>query len=148
VGIGLVITVLPKSRRGPTGHLADETDEVGLGWPAVFARTWLVLPRSRQSSANTAIYLYHNTGNQSSELNISINSSSYVIIAKRYAIALMVKATVHICTTAAIVDSIAVADVQAQLGAVSPDGMLDEPGENGGKLGVEGAGINTLRDCF
>jgi hypothetical protein len=26
--------------------------------------------------------------------------------------------------------------------------MLDEPGENGGKLGVEGAGINTLGDRF
>ena len=79
---------------------------------------------------------------------MSINSSSYGLIAKRHAIALMVKATVHICTTAAIVNSIAVADVQAQLSAVSPDGMLDEPRENEGKLGVEGAGINTLGDCF
>ena len=34
------------------------------------------------------------------------------------------------------------------MGAVSPDGILDEPGENGGKLGVEGAGINTLGDRF
>jgi hypothetical protein len=58
----------------------------------------------------------------------------------------MVNATVYICTTAAIIDSIAIADVQTRLGAVSPDGMLDEPGENGGKLGVEGAGINTLGD--
>ena len=60
----------------------------------------------------------------------------------------MVKPTVYICTTTAIVDSIAIADVQTRLGAVSPDGMLDEPGENGGKLGVEGAGINTLGDRF
>jgi hypothetical protein len=60
----------------------------------------------------------------------------------------MVKATVYICTTVAIVDSIAVANVKTQLGAVSPDGMLDEPGENGGKLRVEGAGINTLGDRF
>jgi hypothetical protein len=60
----------------------------------------------------------------------------------------MVNATVYICTTAAIVDSIAVADVQTRLGAVSPHGMLDEPGENGGELRVEGAGINTLGDRF
>jgi hypothetical protein len=61
---------------------------------------------------------------------------------------LRVKAAVYICTTVAIVDSIAITDVQTQLGAVSPDGMLDEPGEKGGKLGVEGAGVNTLGDRF
>ena len=60
----------------------------------------------------------------------------------------MVKATVYICTTAAIVDSIAVADAQTQLGAVTPDGKLDEPGENCLKLGVEGPGVNTLGDRF
>ena len=60
----------------------------------------------------------------------------------------MVKATVYICTTTAIVDSIAIADVQTRLGAVSPDGMLDEPGENGGKLGVEGAGQYTGRSLL
>src|SRR6516164_1907344 len=38
LGVGLVIAVLPKSRRGPTGPLADETDEVGLGWPAGFCK--------------------------------------------------------------------------------------------------------------
>jgi hypothetical protein len=79
---------------------------------------------------------------------MSIISSSYAVISKRYAIALMVKAAVYICTTAAIVDSIAVTDVQTQLGAVSPGGMLDESGENGGKIGVEGAGINTVGDRF
>jgi hypothetical protein len=71
-----------------------------------------------------------------------------MVISKRYAIALVVKATVYICTTTAIVDSIAVANVKTQLSAVSPDGMLDEPGENCRKLGVEGAGINTLGDRF
>jgi hypothetical protein len=60
----------------------------------------------------------------------------------------MVKATVYICTTAAIVDSIAVADVKTQLGAVPPDRVLHEPGEGGGKLRVEGACINTLGDRF
>ena len=79
---------------------------------------------------------------------MSIISSSYPIIAKRCAVTLLVKATVCICTTAAVVDSIAVADVQTQLSAVSPDGMLDEPGETGGELRVEGAGINTLGDRF
>jgi hypothetical protein len=79
---------------------------------------------------------------------MSVISSSYAVIAKRYAIASMVKATVYIYTTVAVVDSIAIADVQAQLGAVSPDGMLDEPGENRGKLGVEGAGVDTLGDRF
>jgi hypothetical protein len=38
VGVGLVMTVLPKSRKGPTGPLADETDEVGLGWLAGFCK--------------------------------------------------------------------------------------------------------------
>jgi hypothetical protein len=75
-------------------------------------------------------------------------SSSYAVITKRYAIALMVNATVYVLTTAAIVDSIAVTDVQTQLGAVSPDGMLDESGENCMKLRVEYAGINTLGDRF
>ena len=79
---------------------------------------------------------------------MSIMSNNYFVIAKRYAIALMVKATVYICTTAAIVDSIAVADAQTQLGAVTPDGKLDEPGENCLKLGVEGPGVNTLGDRF
>ena len=77
-----------------------------------------------------------------------IISSSYAAIAKRYSIALTVKATIYICTTVAVIDSIVIADVQTQLGAVSPDGMLDEPGENGGKLGVEGAGVNTRGDRF
>jgi len=77
-----------------------------------------------------------------------IFSSSCAVIAKRYAIAFNVKPTVYICTTAPIVDSISIADVQTRLGAVPPDGMLDKPGETGGKLRVEGAGINTLGDRF
>jgi hypothetical protein len=86
-------------------------DWVGL---PVFAWTLACPPKAETKQSrnfSTASYLYHNTVTQSSELNILIISSSYAVIAKRYAIALRVKATVYICTTAAIVDSIAVADV-------------------------------------
>jgi hypothetical protein len=75
-------------------------------------------------------------------------SRGYVVTEamKRNAVTLPVNATVYIFTTFAIINSIAVADVQAQLGAVPPDGVLDEPGEGGGKVRVEGAGIHTLDD--
>ena len=44
-----------------------------------------------------------------------------------------------------IIDPIAVADVEAELGAVPPDGMLHEPWENGQEGRIEGPGVDLLR---
>ncbi len=45
----------------------------------------------------------------------------------------------------AVVDLVAVADVEAIKGAIAPNGMLDEPGEGCGKSWVEPVGINQRR---
>lgn len=42
----------------------------------------------------------------------------------------------------AVVDLVAVADVEAIKGAIAPNGILDEPGEGCGKSWVEPAGID------
>jgi hypothetical protein len=44
-----------------------------------------------------------------------------------------------------VIDPIAVADVEARLGAVPPDRVLDEPREWLRKPGIELPGINPLR---
>ena len=43
-----------------------------------------------------------------------------------------------------IIDPVAVADVEAELGAVPPDGMLHEPWENGQEGRIEGPGVDLL----
>src|SRR5580700_7591623 len=45
----------------------------------------------------------------------------------------------------AIIDAIAVADVEARLGAIPPDRVLNEPRKRLGKPGIELPGINPLR---
>ena len=57
-------------------------------------------------------------------------------------IAAAVQLAPHVCAPAAIVDLIAVADVEAGLGAVPPNRVLDEPGKRLGKRRIEPAGIN------
>jgi hypothetical protein len=47
-----------------------------------------------------------------------------------------------------IVDLIAVADVEALLGAVPPDGVLNEPGERRWEPAVELPGVDLLSDRF
>ena len=47
-----------------------------------------------------------------------------------------------------IVYAIAVADVEARLGAVPPDRVLDEPRKRLRKPGIELPGINPLRHCL
>ena len=44
----------------------------------------------------------------------------------------------------AVVNSIAIAKVKSVHGAKSPDGVLDKTWENLWKVGIEGAGINSL----
>ena len=44
-----------------------------------------------------------------------------------------------------IINPIAVADVEARLGAIAPDRVLDEPGKRLRKLGIELPGIDPPR---
>ena len=44
-----------------------------------------------------------------------------------------------------VIDAIAVADVEARLGAVPPNRMLDEPRKRPRKSGIELPGIDPLR---
>jgi hypothetical protein len=53
-----------------------------------------------------------------------------------------VQPTPHVCAPAVIVDLIAVADVEARLGAVPPNRVLNEPGKYPWKPWIEPAGIN------
>jgi hypothetical protein len=53
-----------------------------------------------------------------------------------------VQLTPHVRASAAIIDLIAVADVEPWFGAIPPDGAGDEPGKRLWKLGIEPAGIN------
>jgi hypothetical protein len=53
-----------------------------------------------------------------------------------------VQPTPHVCAPAAVIDLIAVADVETGLGAVPPNRVLDEPGKHLGKPWIEPAGIN------
>ena len=57
-------------------------------------------------------------------------------------IAAAVQPTPHIRAPAAIIDLIAVADVEARLGAVPPDGAGDESGKRLRKPRIESAGID------
>src|SRR5258707_2131634 len=49
-----------------------------------------------------------------------------------------------ILASLSIINAVAVANIEAALGAVPPDRVLDEPGEHGGGGRIEGAGIDPL----
>ena len=51
-----------------------------------------------------------------------------------------------VITAASIVDAIAIADIEAGLGAVAPDGALHEPRKHRGKGGIEGRGIEGANE--
>ena len=53
-----------------------------------------------------------------------------------------VQPTPHIRAPAAVIDLIAVADIETQLGAVPPNRVLNEPGKHIGKPWIEPAGID------
>ena len=53
-----------------------------------------------------------------------------------------IQPTPHVRTPAAVVDLIAVADVETRLGAVPPNRVLNEPGKHLGKPWIESAGID------
>ena len=59
------------------------------------------------------------------------------------AIAATVQPTPHVRASAAIIDLIAVANVEARFGAVPPDGAGDEPGKRLRKLRIEPTGIDA-----
>ena len=56
--------------------------------------------------------------------------------------------TVDIVARLAIIDAIAVADIEAVLGAVPPDRVLHEPGKHRRERGIEGAGIDPFGHGF
>jgi hypothetical protein len=53
-----------------------------------------------------------------------------------------VQPTPHIRAPAAVIDLIAVADIETRLGAVPPNRVLNEPGKHLGKPWIEPAGID------
>ena len=52
------------------------------------------------------------------------------------------QSTVTIVTATSVVDPIAIADVEAGLSAVTPDGVLDEPRKHLGKGRIEGRSVD------
>ena len=63
---------------------------------------------------------------------------------QNYTITMTTNLAVDVRTRLAIINSIAVADVEARLGAVPPDRMLDEPRKRLRKIGIELPGIDPL----
>ena len=64
---------------------------------------------------------------------------------QHYTVTMTMDLAVDVRARLSIIDPIAVADVKARLGAIAPDGMLDEPGKRLRKLGIELLGIDPLR---
>ena len=58
------------------------------------------------------------------------------------AITTAVQSAPHVCASAAIIDLIAVANIETGFGAVPPDGAGDEPGKRLRKLRIEPTGID------
>ena len=54
--------------------------------------------------------------------------------------------TVNVAARLAIIDAIAVADVEAFLGAIAPDGVLHKTGKHRRERGIEGARIDAVRN--
>src|SRR6266566_5554622 len=71
---------------------------------------------------------------------------SFRQVAKRDAIANRTHLTVDVVATALIPDAVAVAHVEAVLGAVPPDRVLHEPGEDLREPRVELPGVDSLGD--
>src|SRR5258708_21951825 len=63
---------------------------------------------------------------------------------ERNSIANINNLTADILARLAVIDAIAIADIEAALGAIPPDRVLDEPGKDRGERGVEGAGIDPF----
>ena len=56
--------------------------------------------------------------------------------------------TVDILARLSVIDPIAVADIEAALGAIPPDRVLNEPRKDRRERGVEGAGIDLFGHGF
>ena len=63
---------------------------------------------------------------------------------QRQTITHQTRPAILVLTSAAIIDLIAVANIKAALAAVFPDRMLDEPGEDVWKRGIELSGIDPF----
>src|SRR5260370_41993230 len=67
---------------------------------------------------------------------------------ERNSIANINNLTADILARLAVIDAIAIADIEAALGAIPPDRVLYEPGKDRGERGVEGAGIDPFSHNF
>src|SRR5438034_5126167 len=56
--------------------------------------------------------------------------------------------TVNVYTSISIIDAVAVADIEAALGAIPPDRVLNEPRKDRRERGVEGPGIDLFGHGF
>ena len=85
----------------------------------------------------------------SSNVLILCNTLSYIestLFIQCYSVTYRVDLTVDVAARLAIVDAIAVADVESFLGAVPPDCLLDKAGKHRGVRGIEGARIDAVRN--
>ena len=71
-----------------------------------------------------------------------------LLIIERNSIANIMNLTVDILARLAVIDAIAIADIEPALGAIPPDRVLDEPRKDRWKGGVERAGIDPFGHGF
>ena len=68
-----------------------------------------------------------------------------LLLTQNYTITMIANLAIDVRARLAIIDPVAVADVEARLSAVPPDRMLDEPRKRRRKTGIELPGIDPLR---
>jgi hypothetical protein len=76
---------------------------------------------------------------------IHLLNFTLLLFTQNYTIATTAKLAIDVAARLPIINPIAVADVEARLGAIPPDRMMDEPRKRLRKPGIEPPRINTLR---
>jgi len=71
-----------------------------------------------------------------------------LLIIARSSIANIMNLTVDILARLAVIDAIAIANIETAPGAIPPDRVLHEPGKHRGEGGIEGAGIDPFSHNF
>jgi hypothetical protein len=66
------------------------------------------------------------------------------VFIQRNTIARLANLTIDVAAARTIIEPVAVADVEPELGAISPNSVLHEPRENGRESRIEGPRINPL----
>ena len=77
-------------------------------------------------------------------INNTLFTLDNIIIIQRYTVANIVYSTVDVIARLAVIDAIAVADVQPFLSAIPPDGVLHKPGKHRRERRIEGVGIDAI----